>query len=123
MELQRELSPVATVKYFLKGTDEALMHAYRKCLRRIAWMPEDVDSYPIPVEFSWEQIDGYIAATLAVGGTMCQVDIESIPGIEECITFNYVEDVLDYWTNDSEGKISSQPEKYGLPVGVRFELM
>ena len=101
----------------LDGTDEALHHAYRSSIRMLADFSLEFgdDGDPGYLDFKWEFIDKYRVLTVKTDGAGIMHDFSEIPGITECIWVAYDDGSGWYESNDSEGKILSRKELFGIP--------
>lgn len=110
--------PVTTVFIVcLDGTDEARHHAYRSSIRMLAENSLEFgdEGEPEYLVFKWDFIDKYRVLTVKTNGAGIMHDFSRIPGITECLWVIYDDCSGWYESNDSEGKILSRKELFGIP--------
>ena len=101
----------------LDGTDEALHHAYRSSIRMLAENSLEFgdEGEPQYLDFNWSFIDKFRVLTVKTNGAGIMHDFSRIPGITECLWIIYDDCSGWYESNDSEGKILSRKELFGIP--------
>jgi hypothetical protein len=111
-------------KVCLKGTKQALQHAYRRSIRMIAEFDNNfgADSQPEELEFRWETIDGYRVMTVMTDGVGIFDNFNDIEGISECLWVLYDDGSDLAMSNDETGKILDRRDLFDIPRVAKFEL-
>jgi hypothetical protein len=109
----------------LKGSKQALQHAYRRSIRMLAEFDNNFgpDSQPEELEFRWETIDGYRVMTVMTDGAGIYDNFYDIEGISECLWVLYDEASDFAISNDETGKILDRRDLFDIPRVAKFELL
>ena len=101
----------------LKGSPMALHQAYRRSLRMVAEFDKEFsdESAPGYVSFEWMEVAGYKVMAVASDGIAYNCDFNDVPGIEEAIYVMRNTDAMIAQSNDTEGKVLSHKEMFGIP--------
>lgn len=115
----------ATVlKVALKGSDKALAQAYRRSLWAMAKHDQEFgpESQPNDLNFRWEWINGYRVLSLISDGAGITVDFNGIEGLTEYVYAFHDDFSLLSISNDKNGILLNDRDKFGIPRTAEFEL-